>query len=363
MYNLSMIVRDNLHYSFRPIDGYDLAYNFTISCREPGKSSNFFIEKAYPFWKKTKAPLLYLVRNIVEITEGLILTIQDNILNKFFDDNVKFEYSKASLRDGIVDIRIHNELFMRIEALSITERKMKQTILNKVSMIVFDEFIINPKYGEKYLKGEADKFKTLYDTNKRDRFDTSKPLKCYFLGNPYSLYNPYFVWLGIHPADLKLGSFYTNGYCVIDYYKMKPELREKLLKENPAYIFDEEHASFALDGQAVNDKNIKVVKQQPMNYHLRFVFKIENKYIGIFQNNYWEDHADLYFCQFLSDKEISKRRIAYCFDFADLVNGSEIISNEDKNRFNKFRIAMRKRLVAFQSIDCYYLVEEIYNNL
>lgn len=358
------VERDNLHYSFRPIDGYDATYNFVISCREPGKSSNFFAEKIYPNWKKNGAPLLYVVRNIVEITEGLILTIQDNILNKFFDDNIQFEYNKSSFKDGIVELYINKKMFMRIEALSISSRKIKQTILNKCSCIVFDEFIINPRQGEKYLKGEAEKFKELYATNKRDRYDQSKPLKCYFLGNPYSLFNPYFVWFGVSPSKLKIGTFYTDTEksLVINYYKMKPELRAKLLEENPSYKFDEDYATFALEGNAVNDTNIKLGKL-PSNYHLRFVFKVENKFIGVFQNNYWEDHADLYFCKFLDREEVSSRRVAYVFDFNEMIDGCCLFSSEDKNKFNKFRIAMRNRLVAFASVDCYYLIEEIYNNL
>lgn len=358
------IERDNLHYSFRPIDGYDATYNFVISCREPGKSTNFFVEKAYPAFKKNGAPLLYIVRNIVEITEGLITTIQDVILNKFFDDNIKFEYNKSDLRDGVVDVKIKGKLFMRIEALSISVRKIKQTILKDCSMIVFDEFIINPKQGEKYLKGEADKFKELYTTNKRDRFDQSKPLKCYFLGNPYSLFNPYFVWLGVSVSKLKIGTFYVDKEksLVINYYKMLPELREKLLKENPSYQFDEDYATFALEGNAVNDRNIKL-GTLPLNFALRFVFKVENKFIGVFQNNVWEDLQDLFFCKMMSREEVSRRRVAYCFEFEDLVNGCALMSNEEKSRFNWFKNAMRKRRVAFGSIDCYYLIEEIYYNL
>lgn len=357
-----MVERDNLHYSFRKIDGYDKAFNFVISCRELGKSTTFFIEKAYPTWKKTKAPILYLVRNIVEITDGLILTIQDSILNKFFDDNVKFKYSKSEARDGILDVYIGTDIFMRIEALSITLRKMKQSILHNVTYIVFDEFIINARMGEKYLPDEAMKFKELYTTNKRDRYDQTKPLKVYWLGNPYSLYNPYFVWLGVNPANVSLGEVYSSDNCLIDYAKMQPALRDKLLKENPAYEFDVDYVQYALEGRATLDKNIKL-GTLPQNYHLRFVFKHEHKYIGVFQNNYWEDKADIYFCQFLSPKDISNRRVAYCFDFGELVNRTALISNEDRNKFNKFKIAMRNRLVAFQSIDCYYLIEEIYYNL
>lgn len=359
---MSMIKLDNLHYSFRSIDGHDKPYNLIISAREPGKSTMFMLTKHYFKWKQDFAPLLYVVRNIVEISETLILTIQDVILNKFTDDNVVFRYAKASLRDGIVDIYIKEKLFIRIEALSISTRKIKQTILHRCRCIEFDEFIINPKNNEKYLPSEATKFKELYTTNERDRLDTSKPLKAYFLGNPYSLYNPYFVWLGISPAKLKFGEIYVGADYCVDYYKMKEELKKKILEQNPIYRFDDEYCQYALEGKAILDKNIKLGKLPP-NYHLRFVFKCENRFIGVFQNNYWEDHADIYFCCFMTAKEISNRRVAYCFDFKDLINGTELLSNEDRNKFNKFKIAMRKRLVAFQSIDCYYLIEEIYYNL
>lgn len=353
---------DNLHYSFRAIDGHDKPYNFVISAREPGKSTMFMLTKHYFAWKKDFAPLLYLVRNIVEITEGLITTIQDVILNKFTDDKVLFEYTKASMRDGIVDLKINGKLFLRIEALSISLRKIKQTILHNVRCIEFDEFIINPRQNERYLPDEAMKFKELYTTNKRDRFDQSKPLKAYFLGNPYSLYNPYFVWLGIVPSKLIFGKMFVGETFVVDYYKMLDELKAKILKENPAYQFDTEYCAYALEGKAVLDKNIKLAKL-PQNYHLQFVFKSENKFIGVFQNNYWIDHADIYFCQFLTQKDISSRRVAYCFDFKELIAGTELLSKEERNKFNKFKNAMRRRLVAFQSIDCYYLIEEIYYNL
>lgn len=357
-----MIKLDNIHYSFRAIDGHDKPYNYVICAREPGKSTMFMLTKHYFKWKQDKAPLLYVVRNIVEITEALILSIQDVILNKFTDDKVVFRYSKASLRDGLVDIYIKDEIFLRIEALSISTRKIKQSVLPRCRCIEFDEFIINPKNAEKYLPNEAFKFKELYTTNERDRLDQTRPLKAYFLGNPYSLYNPYFVMLGISPASLKFGEMLVGENYVVDYYKMLPELRELILKQNPLYQFDEEYRAYALEGKAILDKNIKIGKMPP-NYHLRFVFKSENRFIGVFQNNYWEDHADIYFCTFMTTKEISKRRVAYCFDFKDLINGTELLSNEDKNKFNKFKIAMRKRLVAFQSIDCYYLIEEIYYNL
>ena len=108
----------------------------------------------------------------------------------------------------------------------------------------------------------------------------------YFLGKPYSLYNPIFVWLGIKPSKLKFGQILVGDNYVVEWYALLPELKAKILADNPLYEFDEEYKEYAFEGQPINDENIKTAPM-PNDYHLRFVFKIEGKYIGIFQNNYW----------------------------------------------------------------------------
>lgn len=355
--------RDNLHYTFRKIDGYNKPINIVISAREAAKSTSFNLDKAYFKWKKDGSTILYLVRQVVEINEALIESIQDNILNKFTDDNVQFQYSKSAMRDGILDIKINGKLYMRILALSIPLRRIKQALLKDIGIIVFDEFIINQRQGEKYLKEEAFKINEVYTTYKRERLDQGKPLKMYFLGNPYSLWNPIFMWLKIKPSKLHLGECLVGDEYVVEWYKLTDALKKKILEDNPLYQFDEEYKAYAFDGQPILDTNIKVEPQLPSRFSLRFVFRISNRYIGVYNNNYWEDGADLYYCQFIKEDEFSKRKTAYCFDFGELVNRCALISKEDYYKFNKFKIAMRKRQVAFQSVDCYYLIEEIYYNL
>jgi len=358
-----MVERDNLHFNFRTIDGYNKPINVVMSGREASKSTSFNLDKSYFKWKKDGQTTLYLVRQVVEINEALLTSIQDNIINKFTDDNVKFEFNKASFRDGVVDVRINGRLYMRVLALSIPLRRIKQSLLKDVGVIVFDEFIINQRSGEKYLKNEAFKLSEIYTTYQRERIDKTQPLKIYFLGNPYSLHNPVFMWLNVDIRKLKFGECLVGDTYVIQWYKLKEELKAKILKDNPLYQFDENYKSYAFDGQPVLDKNIKLVSQLPSRYSLKFIFRIDGKFIGVYNNNYWEEHEDLYYCQFIDEDEISKRKTAYCFDFGELVNQCALISKEDLSKFNRFKIAMRRRLVAFQSIDCYYLIEDIYYNL
>ena len=116
--------RDNIHMSWRPIDGYNKAINAFISPREPGKTDTTWWEKIYSNWYEDHRPWGYLVRQVVEITEAMIQDIQDNI-NKWAIEPIELQYTKGSLKDGIVDIKIKDVLFVRIIALSLPLRRIK----------------------------------------------------------------------------------------------------------------------------------------------------------------------------------------------------------------------------------------------
>ena len=133
-----MIELDNLHYNYREIDGYNKPFNFVLSARELGKTSMFWLTKIYNGWKKDKRPFAYLVRKNVTISEALIHSIQDTIINKFTDDNVIFKYNKGSFKDGIVDVKIGNELFFRIYSLNIDLQRLKLATLQRVKGVFMD---------------------------------------------------------------------------------------------------------------------------------------------------------------------------------------------------------------------------------
>lgn len=352
------IKRDNLHYSFREIDGYNKPFNFIISARELGKTTSAWMDKVYLPWKKNNKPWIYLTRQIVDINEALIESIADVNMNKFTDDDINLQYSKAEFRHGIVDVKINGKLFIRIIALSITLRRIKLCTLRNCGGVLMDEYIINPRNDERYLKDEAYKLKEAYTTWRRE---SDGILKFYILGNPYSLYNPLFVDWGVNTNKLKIGEFYVGENFVIHYAKLSDELREHLLKVNPLYKFDEDYMAYALEGQAVNDSNIKVIEKLPLNYRLFYIFHINNKYVGLYKNQYSIDGEDRYWASEVD--EISRRRVIYCFDFEQLVERSIILSNDERSILNHFKIAMRKRAVSFSSIEIYYLVEEVYNSI
>ena len=364
--------RDAIHMSWRPIDGFNKAINIYISPREPGKTDTTWWEKIYCGWLSDGRPWAYLVRQVVEITEAMVADIE-NIINKWSPEPVELQYAKGAFKDGIVDVKIKGRLFVRIIALSITLRRIKLAKIMDIGGVFMDEYIIDPKSQEKYLPNEYFKIKELYTTYRRE-FKGRGMMKMYFCGNPYSLFNPLFVGLGVDVAMLRkdeykedAGGFwklvhhiYVGGEFAVEWGVLHPALRMMLLEKNPFYRFDEEYNQYALEGMAVNDRNIKLAKL-PKDFYLAFVLRMAGKNIGIFQNSYATDLEDRYFCRFLD--EVSARRSIFCFDFSEMVERSILMSVDERMRLQRFKNAMRKRLVSFEDINVYYYIEEAYKNL
>lgn len=381
------IPRDNLHMSWRPIDGFNKAINIFTSCREPGKTDTSWWEKIYSNWVEDNKPWGYLVRQVVEITEAMIQDIEDNI-NKWAIEPIQLQYTKGSLKDGIVDVKIDGKLFIRIIALSLPLRRIKLAKIPNIAGIFMDEYIIDPKSGEKYLKNEYFKIKELYTTYRRE-YQGKGMMKMYFCGNPYSLFNPLFVGLGVDVAKLRKDVYietdeereynfpndnisftdkvyklkqniYLGDNYAIEWGVIHPVLKRYLKTKNPFYQFDDEYSEYALEGCAINDRNIKLATL-PKNFYLSFVLKMNGKYIGIFQNNYINDLEDRFFCKFLD--EVSAKRSIYCFEFEEMVERSILMDREEREKLQRFKNSMRKRTTSFEDINVYYYMEEVYKNL
>lgn len=350
---------DNLHYDFRELDGYNKPINFIVSEREAGKTTSMWIKKIYRPWMKTHKPWLYLVRNQNEITDDLIDGIE-LVINKF-NDEIKLIFSRQNLESPICDVFIEKDgekiLFIRILALSTKLRKIKLSLIPNIGGVFMDEYIIDPKSGEKYLKGEDMKLKEIYTTYRRE---SDGVLRMFFLGNPYSLYNPVFMWLGVNTRQLKPNTILTGDQWIVQCYQTKPELKEQILKNNPLYEFDESYKMYAFDGLAVNDMHIRLGAFPP-KYQLKFIVRINDMNIGIFKNDFVVDREDRYYCKEV--KAFAADRKIFAFDFTDVINKCVLVGMEERRKLENFRNAFRKRQVVFSNINVYYLIEEVYYNL
>ena len=352
---------DNLHFNYSEIDGYAKPFNFIISEREAGKSTATWL-KVYNKFKKEGKPSIVIRRQIADITEVYITDIQE-VINKFMpeDEKLQFIFKKGSLKEGIADIKLlvngEEKLFLRVVALSNPMSRIKSLIVRNLAYIIFDEFICNMRLGEKYLPDEAFKFKEVYNTFQRE----TSNLKAYFCGNPYSLYNPYFVWIGVPTNKLKRGTILAGKDWVVQCYEIKPELKKLILERNPLYRFDDSYTKYAFDGTAINDMNIRIREKCPQNYQLKHVFRIEGKYIGYYVNTGDPLENASFWCGIIDYS--GKRRKIYCFDFNDLVQHTVLMSNIDKINWFRLMNAIRYRDIEYETIECSYLSEKIYQSI
>ena len=353
---------DGLHYSYRNIDGYNKDFNFIIGPKEIGKTDMFHFQKVYFHWKNKHQSTIFICRNVVDISEDMVKTpakIIDQWFGTNLEDNIKFRIG-ARGSSSVVSVyykKVKRPIYYFLP-LSVPLSRLKKLKIYNADLIYFDEFMLDTSKGEKYLKGEAIRFMEMFSTYKRD----NPNLKAYFTGNIYSLYNPYFVYLGIKTSDLKVGSIFAKGTYAVDRPVVNKDLEEKLKKLNPLYqSSNQQYIDYALLGKAINDSNIRICEVMPKLYQLDHVFIFENKYLGVLQNRNYSDLDTRYWVGEI--KEYSKCRNALCFDFADLSEGSILISRDDRNRFAHFRSSIRNRQVIYQSVEVAYYIQNIYNNI
>lgn len=353
---------DDLHIDYSKIDGYNKPFNFIVSPREDGKTTNFLCKKSKKAFFTWKRPTILFRRYSADITDVYIQSLED-ILNKFKDDNesnIKLLYNKGTKKEGVVDVRIKIDkeefLIFRIIALNNPISRIKSLFIKNAKYMFFDEFICNARLGEKYLTGEAVKFKECFTTFNRECED----LKAYFVGNPYSLYNPYFVEFGVDPTKMIKGEIITGNNWAAWRHILNPLLVEKIKAHNPLYTFEKDaYSKYAVEGDAINDLNVNLVSILPQNFSLKWIFKFNEKYIGIYKSNQYLENDIIYWAGYIQN--FSKTRNIFVFDFKDLESRGILVSRDDKNNFAHLRMAIRNRACGVQSLEINYILEEVYN--
>ena len=357
--------KDKIHYSFRKADSYNKQLVFSISPRCLGKSTALY-NKIYKHFYEDHKPSILIRRQIVDITQAYIDSIQD-VINKFLPKKkqIKFSYKLGSIKEGIIDIYIEDRLFIKIAALSNPKSRIKSLYIKDLYCIAFDEFIVDNAAGEKYLKDEANKMRELWTTFRRE--GSAKQVRLYFCGNPYSIFNPYwnknFFGIDVRLADIKPGSFIVGRNYVIDCAMPRPELIDWLINKgmyDPE--LDDEYQRYAFGGVNINDEHFEIHEKQPDGFKLKYIFRISRTYIGIFINDKnIEDNIGKYWCTEL--KEVSNNRKVLAVDFDNLIYGSQLLTYPQRLVLSSLKTAISSRRISYNSISTGYYIEQIYKLL
>ena len=361
--------RDKLHFRWNKTLSYNKIWNFAIGERESGKSvdSWFLLWNAFHYENR---PSIVLRRRISDITSAYIEDTA-NVLNKFLEKPIQLLYMKGDIKQGIVDIKIGDAgkeyswkeiqklpVFFRVIGLSNPMNRIKSLMLKDVKYFFFDEFICNLRGGEKYLT--ADEYfliQEIYTTYNRE---ASTPIRILAAGNPYSVYTPLFMGLGVDTSKLKPGAFVVGPNYVINCFQVPEELKKIILKNNPMYQFDDAYKRYAFSGEAVNDQNIRICKCEPKGFKLKYVFKMGNDFISIHRGN----NADFKFwcCKHKVDwlQKIGKKRKIVVFNFGDMIEGAVKYNVQNVKDFYDLKQAMDNRQITYNCIDAQYMLEDIY---
>lgn len=364
--------RDNLHFRWGPTLSYNKTWNFVIGERESGKSvDSWFL--LYNAFIKEGRPSLVLRRRIADITPAYIEDTT-NVLNKFLDEPIQLVYMKGDIKSGIIDIRLGKAgenyswrnmsqlpVFFRIIGLSNPMNRIKSLMLPNVKYIFMDEFICNLRGGEKYLG--ADEYflvQEIYTTYNRE---SVTPIRIIAAGNPYSVYTPLFMGLGVDTSKLKPGAFVVGDNYVVNCFQVPDKLKAIILAANPMYQFDDAYKRYAFSGEAINDQNIRIQKTEPKGFKLKYVFKMGKDFLSIHRGNgkdfkYW-------CCKHSSDwvDKVGERRKIIVFNFADMIEGSIKFGFDDMKELIGIKYAMNQRQITYNCIDAQYMLEDIYPTL
>lgn len=365
--------KDNLHFKWDKALSYNKSWNFVIGERESGKSVDSWL-KIWSAYHYNKQPTIVLRRLISDITPTYIDDIA-SLLNKFLERPVQLLYIKGDVKTGIVDIRLGEAdieyswqtvkklpVFVRMIGLSNPMSRIKSMMLPNIKFIFFDEFICNLRGNEKYLKDEYFSIQEIYTTYNRE---SVKPIRILAAGNPYSVYCPLFMKLKVNTNLLKPGAFIVGDNYVIDCFQVSNELKMKILESNSMYQFDDAYKRYAFSGESINDTNIKICKQEPANFKLKYVFKIDRDFLSVHERKTGMPSSiaeKFWVCKHKSDwlMKVSNKRKILVFNFGDMIDGSMLMSIDESRRFANLRIAMGKRDIRYNCAEAQYMMEDIY---
>ena len=209
----------------------------------------------------------------------------------FFDD-IRFKFP-----DHEFMIRGHEALMKRpnsskwetigyFVALSISQQK-KSVAYPKVSLIIFDEFLID-KGAIRYLPQEQKVFLDFLSTV--DRYQDR--VRAILISNTVSIMNPYFHAWGIKPRSE--GEWFSDptGFVVVHFIKdhvFAEQVRETRLG---AFIADTDYGAYAIDAQFA-DNHDSMLKLKPPSATYKATIETES---GVF--SWWADSlSGLYYIQ------------------------------------------------------------------
>lgn len=335
-------------YSSRAQLTYNRIFNFVVGVRGGGKTFNTIVEAIEDFEKKGKQ-FVYLRRRGVDLDDActgsknagdLFADIKDK--GYFPDVNFKIVADKS----GGYNFYYNDKAMGFGRSLNTARRS---TSLPGVYKIIYDEFLIDDSAGsrDRYLnKGsEMFLFNNFYETIARGR-----DIPVVFIGNAFSMVNPYFLELGIRINDIKENKIYKGKSWTLIFWKDPEFLAEREKTQFYQATAGSEFNKHAFGNNFYLDSKAFLKKRSDDSEH-QFSLVYDNKTYGV-----WVDWQKGFYYVTTKGAQTSKAKTI-----------SMSLSDNKPNNVNIRRYRNMPFMKAFRSAadgnQIYYDNQETYNKL
>lgn len=321
---------------------YNKLFNFVIGNRGGGKS--FGAKRlAINNWLRKREEFVYVRRYGTEL----------DTISTYFDD-IKSFYPEHEFEAGGGVFKIDNEVCGYYVQLS-TSSKNKSTSYPNVSLIIYDEFIID-KGAYHYLKEEVQVFLDLYETIARPGTErlNGKDVRVLFISNAISSVNPYFIYFNIVPKN-NTKFLNKEGICV-ELYKGAEFTERKRKTQFGKMIDNTRYGKYNLDNEFYRD-----------NYN--FVEKMKGHCIPWCSIIYFDEQYNIWFGAesgylYFNEKKVPESYPKFCLTTLDHNVNIMLIKNiRSQKMFQNIRFAYDTGIVRFGSLKCKEMFYEIMNIL
>lgn len=289
----------NIYYNFDKLFSYDFLIAFVIGERGVGKSFNAKLAVLKRFIK-TGEQFIYIRRYKTELDTSLA-TFWDDLQNNGYFDDLELKVKKTKM---LTQFTCDGEVCGYAVPLS-TANILKSTAFPKVSMIIFDEFLLDNSGTYRYLKNEVTMLLDVIETVGRLRDN----LKVILLGNALNVHaSPYFAYWNLElPYNSEFRTFY-DGTIVVNYIKNAAYREAKKKSKFGKLIDGTDYGRYAIDNEVFRENN-SFIEKRPPNSSFYGLLIINGINIGI-----WDGRNGYLY---MSEKYDPNTNLKYVLDYND----------------------------------------------
>lgn len=253
---------------------YQRNFNFINGPRSIGKTyttQKYILKKCMEEGKQ----FVYIVRTKAELEGAAMERAFEKVTENEFQE-IEFKYTTEEM--SFVDENGAVVLIGFCLALS-QYAKIKIRSFPRVYFWLMDEYMLESNSTARYVNGwnEPDVTLSVYHTIDREE----DRVKCFFLGNNTSFYNPYHLHPAFHIPEVRPGEIWTSENVLFQWAVPSDELTEE--KKNCKFlrmIDSTNYERYSVAGEYIED-NENFVRERPAMAKFVFAIEFNNNMYGV----------------------------------------------------------------------------------